>query len=264
VDYADAPIHHLGRCLAEGFAYQGATSRYRDHTPRGEASAQLPPQAFVSFLQCHDQVGNRAFGERITAIAAEPAVRAAVALYLLAPSIPMLFMGEEFAAPSPFRYFCDFGDELREAVTLGRRREFSQFAHFANPEMLAAIPDPNLEQTFLLSKLDWGSLHKELQTGWLEYYRNLLQLRRKYIVPRLGGMSGRAGAFEVLAPASLRVTWHMGDGSTLRLLANFSSETVRTTASNGELVFATSAATAKGSLEPWSVLWTLAIREGIA
>lgn len=264
VDYADEPIRHLGRCLAEGFAYQGAASHYRDHAPRGEASAHLPPQSFVSFLQCHDQVGNRAFGERITDIASKPAVRAAAALYLLAPAIPMLFMGEEFAATSPFRYFCDFGGELREAVTQGRRREFGQFAHFADPVMLATIPDPNLEQTFLLSKLDWGSLDEQIQAGWLAYYRNLLKLRWKFIVPRLGGMSGRAGAFEVLAPAVLRVTWHLGDGSTLRLLANFSSETFRTAAPNGESVFATSAEAARGVLGPWAVSWTLANSEGVA
>src|SRR5690606_18503189 len=76
-DYAVEPVRHLGRCLAEGFAYQGEISAYRDHAARGEASAHLPPQAFVSFLQCHDQVGNRAFGERIAHIAPSPTVRAA-------------------------------------------------------------------------------------------------------------------------------------------------------------------------------------------
>ena len=264
MDYADEPIRHLGRCLAEGFDYQGAASSYRDHAPRGEASAQLSPQAFVSFLQCHDQVGNRAFGERITALASEPAVRAAAVLYLLAPTIPMLFMGEEFASTSPFRYFCDFGNDLREAVTQGRRREFSQFARFADPVHRSAIPDPNLEQTFLHSKLDWGSLDEELQAGWLAYYRNLLSLRRKVIVPRLYGMTGRAGVFEVFARAGLRVSWHLGDGSTLGLLANLSRDTVRTTAPHGECVFATSAEAAKGVLGPWAVSWTLTESEGIA
>ncbi len=264
MDYVDAPIRHLGRCLVEGFAYQGATSPYRDHAPRGEVSAHLPPQAFVSFLQCHDQVGNRPFGERITAIASEPAVRAAAVIYLLAPAIPMLFMGEEFAATSPFLYFCDFGDELRAAVTQGRRREFGRFARFANLALLAAIPDPNLEQTFLQSKLDWGSLAEEAQAGWLTFYRNLLTLRRNVIVPRLAGMRGGAGAFAVFATAGLRVTWHLGDGSTLRLLANLSDETVSTTAQPGESVFATSAEAAKGVLGPWAVAWTLANSEGIA
>ena len=256
-DYADAPLRHLGRCLAEGFAYQGEVSAYRDHVARGEASAHLPPQAFVSFLQCHDQVGNRAFGERITRIAPEPAVRAAVAVYLLAPGIPMLFMGEEFAAETPFQFFCDFGDDLREAVTQGRRREFGKFERFGESAAQAAIPDPNAVETFLASKLDWDSLKDAARANWLAYYRELLQVRRDVIVPRLNGMSGGAARFEVLAPGGLRVEWLLGDGSTLRLLANFSSDPLSATTPVGTGVFATRAAAANGLLAPWSVVWTL-------
>lgn len=260
-DYADTPIRHLGRCLAEGFAYQGEVSAYRDNTVRGAASAHLPPQAFVSFLQCHDQVGNRAFGERITDIAPEAAVRAAAAIYLLAPGIPMLFMGEEFAARSPFRFFCDFGSELREAVTQGRRREFARFARFADPAMQAAIPDPNTAESFLASKLDWDSLEDEAHAGWLTYYRDLLQLRRESIVPRLRGIGGHAAKYEVFAPGGLLVQWRLGDGSTLRLLANVSKEEIRAAAPAGQTVFASSADAAKGMLGPWSVVWTLEIEE---
>jgi maltooligosyltrehalose trehalohydrolase len=256
-DYAEAPIGHLGRCLAEGFAYQGEASAYRDHVARGEASAQLPPQAFVSFLQCHDQVGNRAFGERISGIAPAQAVRAAVAVVLLAPSIPMLFMGEEFAAATPFRFFCDFGDELRDAVTQGRRREFSKFARYADPASQAAIPDPNRIETFLASKLDWGSLKETAHADWLHYYRKLLQLRRDVIVPRLRGMGGHAARFEPLTPASLRVEWRLGDGSMLRLLANFSTARAPAVKPPGRTLFATPVEAATDSLGPWSVLWML-------
>jgi 1,4-alpha-glucan branching enzyme/maltooligosyltrehalose trehalohydrolase len=256
MDYADEPIRHLGRCLAEGFAYQGEVSPYRGHAKRGVTSAHLSPQAFVSFLQCHDQVCNRAFGERIAHIAPEAAVRAAAAVYLLAPGIPMLFMGEEFAAKSPFQFFCDFSGEMRAAVTQGRRREFARFARFADPAMQAAIPDPNEIQTFLASKLDWGSL-KDAQTGWREYYRNLLKLRREVIVPRLRGMDGHSARFEVFAPEGLRVRWHLGDGSTLRLLANFSGEGIHADIPAGHAVFASSTEAAQGMLDPWSVVWTL-------
>lgn len=255
-DYADEPIRHLGRCLAEGLAYQGEASPYRGHARRGETSAHLPPQAFVSFLQCHDQVGNRAFGERITHIAPAPAVRAAAAVYLLAPGIPMLFMGEEFAAKSPFRFFCDFGDELRAAVTQGRRREFARFARFADPATQAAIPDPNAIQSFLVSKLDWHSLGDDVQADWLAYYRRLLMLRRELIVPRLPGMEGRPAQFEVFAPGGLRVAWRLGDGSTLRLLANFSGKGIRAAIPAGQTVFA-SATVTEGMLAPWFVVWTL-------
>ncbi|MDQ3186120.1 MAG: malto-oligosyltrehalose trehalohydrolase [Pseudomonadota bacterium] len=256
-DYADEPIRLLGRCLAEGFAYQGEVSIYRGHAERGTASMHLPPQAFVSFLQCHDQVGNRAFGERITHLAPEAAVRAAAAVYLLAPGIPMLFMGEEFGAKSPFRFFCDFGAELRDEVTQGRRREFARFARFSDPATQAAIPDPNTAQTFLVSKLDWGSLTDEVQAGWLAYYRNLLKLRQEAIVPRLRGMGGHAAQFEVFALGGLRVRWRLADGSALELLANFSSGSARAAGPVGQTVFATSMEAAKGVLGPWSVVWTL-------
>ena len=262
MDYADDPVRHLGRCLAEGFAYQGEVSAYREHAPRGETSTNLPPQAFVSFLQSHDQAGNRAFGERITHIGQEAAVRAAVAVYLLAPSIPMLFMGEEFASKSPFRFFCDFGPELREAVTQGRRREFARFARFGDATMEAAIPDPNSPQTFLISKIDWNSLKAEVHGGWLDYYRKLLKLRRDAIIPRLPGMEGHSAHFEAFAPCGLRVQWQLGDGSTLRLLANFSSESVRAALPAGRVLFTSSPDSAssgamKNTLGPCSVVWTL-------
>ena len=263
-DYADAPLRHLGRCLAQGFAYQGEVSAYRRHAPRGEASAHLPPQAFVSFLQCHDQVGNRALGERIGRIAPAAAVRAAAAVILLAPGIPLLFMGEEFAAASPFPFFCDFGDALRDAVTEGRRREFARFARFADPAMQAAIPDPNSAATFRSAKLDWDALDAAPHAGWLAYYRELLRLRREVVVPRLRGMGNGAATFELPTTGGLRVTWRLNDGTRLRLLANFSGAAIVTAAPPGARVFASSAAAARGELEPWAVVWTLENDEACA
>ena len=259
-DYALEPIRHLGRCLAEGFAYQGQASPYRGHVARGERSVQLAPKAFVAFLQCHDQVGNRAFGERITELASAQAVRAAAAVYLLAPSIPMLFMGEEFAAASPFLFFCDFGEGLREAVTQGRRREFGSFGRFSDPATLASIPDPNLEKTFQRSRLDWSNLEAPAHAGWLAYYRSLLKVRRERLMPLLPGMAGYRGAFDLLAHSALRVTWRLGDGSILTLLANFSSDAVTVPDPIGEPLFSTSPQV-EGVLGPWAVTWTLAAKE---
>ena len=116
--YADYIGHteRLGRALAQGFAFQGELMPYRG-AARGEPCAHLPPTAFVAFIQNHDQIGNRALGERLTAIADAAAVRAVTALYLLLPQIPMLFMGEEWHSCRPFLFFCDFGAELGDAVT---------------------------------------------------------------------------------------------------------------------------------------------------
>jgi maltooligosyltrehalose trehalohydrolase len=121
----------LGRALAEGFAYQGEMMPYRD-APRGGPSAGLPPTAFVSFIQNHDQIGNRAFGERLNTLVPPEVIRALASIYLLAPQTPMIFMGEEWGARSPFLFFCDFKGKLGEAVRKGRLEEFSRFPEFAD------------------------------------------------------------------------------------------------------------------------------------
>ncbi len=220
-DYAERPLWYLGRCLAEGFAYQGEVSAYRDHTARGEPSAQLPGMAFVSFVQTHDQVGNRAFGERIAQIADPRALRAAVACFLLSPAPPLIFMGEEFGAGSPFQFFCEFGPELAAAVTKGRREEFGKFARFRDPAVQATIPDPNSPATFAASKLDWSEVDRAPHVEWLALYRELLALRHRHIVPRLAGMRS-GGTFALIEGGALRVDWTLGDGARLHLVANFS------------------------------------------
>ncbi len=222
-DYARRPAWYLGRCLAEGFAQQGDASVFRDGAARGEPSAQLPPVAFVSFIQTHDQVGNRAFGERLCMLAQEAPLRAATVAWLLAPAPPMLFMGEEFGAATPFLFFCDFGPELAAAVTAGRRREFARFERFSDPAAQAAIPDPNAADTFARSKLDWGCTQREPHARWLKLYRDLLALRREQVVPRLAGMSGHAGRFEVLSEGAVLVHWQLGEGSGLTLYLNLAA-----------------------------------------
>jgi maltooligosyltrehalose trehalohydrolase len=223
-DYKQEPARYLGRVLAEGYAYQGERSPYRGDSPRGEASAELPPTAFVSFLQNHDQVGNRAFGERLSGLAEERALRAAVTAWLLAPPPPLLFMGEEFGAATPFLFFCDFGPDLAAAVTEGRRREFARFARFASDGAQAAIPDPNAQQTFSSSKLDWESLGAPGHARWLDCYRQLLRLRREHIVPLLAGASGRTGRYTVYGPGAVGVEWTLARGGRLEIRLNLSVE----------------------------------------
>jgi len=219
-DYAGGPVARLGRVMTEGFAYQGEPSVHRGGQRRGEPSAQLPPTAFVSFLQNHDQIGNRAFGERITRLAEPAAVRAAVAIYLLAPSPPLLFMGEEWAAEQPFCFFCDFGGDLAESVRAGRRNEFARFPEFSDPAARARIPDPMAAETFAASLLDWTDLRRPAHREWLDFYKALLHLRHGEIIPRLRGVRGGAASYRVDAERVLTASWRLDDGSALRLVAN--------------------------------------------
>jgi 1,4-alpha-glucan branching enzyme/maltooligosyltrehalose trehalohydrolase len=224
-DYADHPILHLARCLADGFAFQGQPSAFRHGRLRGEPSADQASGAFINFSQTHDQIGNRALGERIGMLAPQQRLQAGLALLLLAPSPPLLFMGEEFAAVTPFQFFCDFHGELAVAVTEGRRREFAGFAAFADPVAQASIPDPNDPATFLRSKLHWACLELPQHEDSFDYYRHLLALRRTFIVPRLPEQGG-SGEFELLGLAGMRVCWRLSGGSQLILLANMGNEPV--------------------------------------
>jgi malto-oligosyltrehalose trehalohydrolase len=261
-DYLDRPLARLGRCLSEGFDFQGDVSPYRNGERRGEPSKGLPPSAFVSFLQNHDQVGNRAFGERITTIADPRALRAAVAILLLAPSPPLLFMGEEFGVESPFLFFCDFEKSLAPAVAAGRRNEFARFARFNDPAAREGIPDPTAPTTFKASKLDWHDLAHSRHQKWLSFYRTLLALRSQHIIPRLFGSCAIKANYEVQENYGLTVHWQFPDNSKLTLLANLSAEMVSgINLPNGPVIYASEEVTndslKKGTLPPWAVVWSL-------
>jgi maltooligosyltrehalose trehalohydrolase len=219
-DFADHPAERLARCLTEGFIYQGEASANHDGAPRGEPSAALPPTAFVAFLQNHDQVGNRALGERLIGLADPRAVRAATALLLLGPQIPLLFMGEEVGCRTPFLFFTDFHDDLAEAVREGRRQEFAKFPAFSTPKARAAIPDPNAPSTFERSRPTPGPDAVETRAA----YRQLLTLRRDRIVPGLKG--ARAIGAQVLGPKAVIARWRLGDGAGLSLAINLDREAV--------------------------------------
>jgi malto-oligosyltrehalose trehalohydrolase len=266
--YADyhGDLGRLGRALAEGFAYQGDPSAFKGGEPRGEPSGHLPPTAFVGFLQNHDQVGNRAFGDRIAALAPAEAVRAVAALYLLSPAVPMLFMGEEWGSDQPFPFFCDFGPELAEAVRKGRREEFARFPEFSDPASRERIPDPTAPGTFEGARLDWAAPGREPHAGWLGWYREVLRARRERIVPLVPSIAGGAGSYEVLGPAVLRVSWRLPGGRALTVRANLSAEPAGgegLRAPEGEVVWregggGEGGAAPSGGLGPWEVVWWLA------
>jgi maltooligosyltrehalose trehalohydrolase len=220
-DYAGDTVR-LGRTLAEGFGFQGELMPYRGE-PRGEPSRDLSPTSFVSFIQNHDQVGNRAFGERLNQLATPEALHAIIAIYLLAPQIPMLFMGEEFGASTPFPFFCDFQGELADAVRDGRRTEFARFPEFEDPEKRKRIPDPLARRTFESAKLNWAESAEPARVKMVHLYRQLIEIRRREIVPRLKE-SLKGGRFDVMGDMAVRINWQLA-GATLTLDANLKGET---------------------------------------
>jgi maltooligosyltrehalose trehalohydrolase len=246
----------LGKALAEGFAYQGDFMSYRG-SARGEPSSHLPPTAFVSFMQNHDQVGNRAFGDRITSIAPQPAVRAIASIYLLLPQIPMIFMGEEFGADQPFPFFCDFEPELATRVREGRRAEFAKFPEFQDPARRELIPDPTSEQTFNSAKLNWECATQGVHADWVRLYQELLAIRRREIVPLL--KDAKSGRYEVLKAGAVSVVWQMGERTQLHLLANLNPDPLfHLITLAGRLIWS-SEIEAHLPIGPWGVRWSIAM-----
>jgi maltooligosyltrehalose trehalohydrolase len=197
--WADDFHHELRRCLAgdhegyyrdftgtvadvactlrDGWFFKGQRSEHFGG-PRGTDPAGLEPRRFVFFLQNHDQVGNRALGERLHHEIDPAAYRAASCLLLCAPQTPLLLMGQEWAAAEPFLFFTDHEPGLGRLVTEGRRREFRGFPAFSDPARREKIPDPQARSTFECSRLDWVCRDQEPHASVLRLYRALLRLRR--------------------------------------------------------------------------------------
>lgn len=249
--YEDQPIRRLARVLSEGFAYQGDASPIHDGKPRGEASGHLPPTSFVMFLQNHDQIGNRAFGERLRKLTSDEALRAATALLLLSPQIPLLFMDEEYGSTRPFLFFTDYTGELADAVREGRRREFARFSSFSDEKRRAQIPDPNDVKTFAASSPpapDEAPQYSDDETrdrlDWMHFYKSALAVRAKLITPRL--KHSKACGVTVLTAANggdanaLVARWKLADGETLSIALNLSKENVALAeAPAGKVIFET-------------------------
>jgi malto-oligosyltrehalose trehalohydrolase len=255
-DYADDAAARLARCLKEGFIYQGEPSPHRGGKPRGTASGALPPTAFVLFLQNHDQIGNRAFGDRLTTLADPAALEAAIALQILCPQIPLIFMGEETASTTPFLFFTDHNEALATAVREGRRREFSGFPQFSDAKLLAKIPDPNAPATFENSK---PIADGAKGAGRERLYTRLLALRRAQIAPHLPGTRGIEA--HPIGLAAVLARWRLGDGSSLLLASNLGTAAADIPQQRDELLFASSAAAAEaagaGRLLPYSTIAVL-------
>ena len=252
-DYRHAPGEQLARILSSGFAYQGEPSAHRNGARRGEPSAELPPTAFISFLQNHDQIGNRPLGERLVVLASAPAIDAALQIMLLAPMPPMLFMGEEWGAVQPFPFFCDFAGELADAVRRGRKAEFA--AAYSDLTELA-LPDPMAEETFRSAVLDWSALDRSPHKERLTLVRKLLALRRGDVTPRLQAL-GRNDAHADWRDGVISAHWRLDDGSRLVLVANV-GEQPRNRPPQAAYGRAIWGGAAPPELPPWTVFWSLA------
>jgi maltooligosyltrehalose trehalohydrolase len=229
-----SPAQQLARALSQGFVYQGEVSPHHG-VPRGEPSAHLPPTAFVICLQNHDQIGNRAMGERLTVLSELPALRAATALLLLSPFIPMLFMGEEWGSKTPFLFFTSHNEELAKLVREGRRKEFQHFAAFQDEARRAQIPDPNDAATFAASIPDEREAQTPEHAKMLALTKHLLRLRRDHIMPGIPGCK-TLGA-QAMSQQSVAASWRLGTGATLTIASNFAPESVAWHTPSGTLLF---------------------------
>jgi maltooligosyltrehalose trehalohydrolase len=261
-DYAEHTIERLGRGLAEGFVFQGERMQIRGGKPRGEPSAHLPPTAFVAHVQNHDQIGNRAFGDRLSELTSPEKLALAHAGLILSPQIPMLFIGEEWSASAPFQFFVDFSEseELSKAVREGRRREFRHFNAFANEAAAARIPDPTDEKTFLNSKIDWSEMKREPHASVLIELRDLIAIRHREIVPLIASRY-LDGSYNV-TDGVLKVEWRFDAGGLGFAVSFADSARAVDLPDAARFIWKSPGATAQGNrihLGPWTgVSWRTA------
>ncbi|HEX2189319.1 MAG TPA: malto-oligosyltrehalose trehalohydrolase, partial [Longimicrobiaceae bacterium] len=201
--------------LRNGWFYEGQESPHTGEA-RGTPAEGVPLPAFVQCIQNHDQVGNRALGERLNHSISPAAYRAVSALLLLTPATPLLWMGQEWAATSPFQYFTEHPEELGRLVTEGRRAEFSGFSAFADPAMRERIPDPQDPETFRRSRLRWEERARPPHAGVLTLYRELLALRRAEPALRERGRGSVAAS--ALGERAIALRRSGPDGSALLLV----------------------------------------------
>jgi maltooligosyltrehalose trehalohydrolase len=212
----------LARTINRGWLFEGQVYPPTG-APRGTSAEELEASAFVYCLQNHDQVGNRALGDRLSALVSPDQYRAASMLLLFLPMTPLLFMGQEWAATAPFLYFTDHEPELGRAVSHGRRREFGAFEAFRDPAARARIPDPQDPDTFAASLLRWSERHEGEHARVLELYRRMLSLRRDD--PLLRTADRRRLSAEASAEALIVRRW--SDEATRTLVVNFGARTVQ-------------------------------------
>ncbi len=263
-EYVDDTFGQLTISLSQGLVWQGGPHNVENAPPRRRADQAVPLGAMVNFLQNHDQVGNRAMGDRLSTLLPEPSRRLCTAMLLLQPATPLLFMGEEFGASTPFLYFSDWEGELRHSVTEGRRREFAQFPRFADPALREHIPDPCDEATFRRSKLDWAASGSPTGQAWRAFHAELLAARARWIQPHLPVLNLSGHRAERVGPQALSLRWHFDVGMVLQMMVNLSPQAVELPLAGPQVVaghaFFTVGEVGAAQLGPWSGAWWWADR----
>ena len=222
-NYTDDAYGKIARALAEGYIYQGETPPTGDTGPVGESSAHLPPVAFVNFIQNHDQIGNRAFGERLTALAAPRMVEVLTSVLLLSPQIPLIYMGEEYGETAPFHFFTDVHGDLGESIRKGRREEAGRFGGLMKGRTADEIPDPLSEETRAGSRLDREKRNTPEGQARLSFVANLLALRHAHVVPLIRNAGPDTGRILKAATGCVAVDWAL-EGKRLQVRVNFTGE----------------------------------------
>ena len=234
--FADNPHEVLRESTARGFL--NAADRGKDRVGPAPQD-RLPLQINVHYLQNHDQIGNRAFGERLSTIADAALLDVMTALLVLAPPIPMLFMGEEYGEVRPFLFFTDFTGELARATRQGRRDEAEKFGGMPKGKAVKDLPDPNDAGALRKSKLDWSRATSPSGRRQTRLLRDLIRLRQAHIIPLLKGCGVAEPYFPPAAPGILAVDWRFA-GATLAIRANLTKESKPWPAVTGETIFALS------------------------
>ena len=241
----------LGKALANGFVIAA------EEKGRTDLCKHIPPTAYIGFIQTHDLVGNRIFGDRISGLITPEALRAIAAVALLLPQIPMLFMGEEWAATTPFPFFCDYHGDLAEAVKKGRCEQLSNQDPKPSDDEMRRAPDPQAESTLRSAQLDWDELKQPEHARMLDWYRRVLAARQRAVVPLLGGLVCSCGHADVIGPGALAVRWTLTAGAKLHLQTNLcGGETTGFPPQPGDEFWLEGSAH-DDALGPWSVRWSV-------
>ena len=248
-DGAEEETGKLAKALTEGFVI---AAQMQGAPPE----PHVPPTAFIAFIQTHDLIGNRVFGERISALVPPHQLHAIAAICLLLPQIPMLFMGEEWAATTPFPFFCDYHGDLAEAVRKGRCEQLSKLNPAPSQEELNRAPNPQDDATLRSAQLKWDELQQPEHAAWFDWYKRILAVRHESILPLLASLPDACGTFEVIAPGALKAHWTFPSGAELHLAANLCDQPNTLGPAAGRTLWLEGSED-NNKLNSWTIRWTL-------